>query len=436
MKFRKYINEATVVTEEVTPIIVEDVHNPDAPSYVRDELDRLYNPVKKLIADGKFDEAKVELDVLEQELNEFEAANAKKKLFRFPQVLINGQRDTLAALRAQIPQNESIEDMDRRCEKCNTLLNDGGTCPKCDDGAEDTDEPDEIIEEELSNKEKLKRAFPELNFDKEVVMEAVGADTLDALKDGLQKLGDNDVAAKIVDILNLVPASFADELFASIKSKLGHVKLNNEQRSAIVDAAEGVIPETDEETVAGILASSDNSEQAKMSPEKLKGLVTTVLAIIALIEPTPVLEIVTAVVAAMPNEVVEQIMNMFTSKTEGVEDSVVVEELSNKEKLKRAFPELNFDNPAVVEDIDSEDVTDYDDDYYDLDDVEQDRAHAALYGGDRMYCDCGAKLAMDEFGSYCPVCDAEEVELNRQAKEYSEDELRDMDAFDNLDDDI
>ena len=35
---------------------------------------------------------------------------------------------------------ESIEDMDRRCEECNTLLNDMGKCPKCDDGEEDIDE--------------------------------------------------------------------------------------------------------------------------------------------------------------------------------------------------------------------------------------------------------------------------------------------------------
>ena len=54
---------------------------------------------------------------------------------------------------------ESLDDMDKRCEKCNTLLNDMGTCPKCDDGEED------VIEESLSNKEKLLRAYPELNFD-------------------------------------------------------------------------------------------------------------------------------------------------------------------------------------------------------------------------------------------------------------------------------
>lgn len=36
--------------------------------------------------------------------------------------------------------NESVSDMDKRCEKCNTLLNDMGKCPRCDEGEEDLDE--------------------------------------------------------------------------------------------------------------------------------------------------------------------------------------------------------------------------------------------------------------------------------------------------------
>lgn len=36
--------------------------------------------------------------------------------------------------------NESVDDMDKRCENCNTLLNDMGKCPKCDEGEEDLDE--------------------------------------------------------------------------------------------------------------------------------------------------------------------------------------------------------------------------------------------------------------------------------------------------------
>lgn len=36
--------------------------------------------------------------------------------------------------------SESVEDMDKRCEECNALLNDMGKCPKCDDGEEDLEE--------------------------------------------------------------------------------------------------------------------------------------------------------------------------------------------------------------------------------------------------------------------------------------------------------
>lgn len=47
----------------------------------------------------------------------------------------------------------------------------------------------------------------------------------------------------------------------------------------------------------------------------------------------------------------------------------------------------------------------------DDDPVEADREHANLYGGDRTYCDtCGSRLAMDEWGSYCPKCNPQELE--------------------------
>ena len=60
-------------------------------------------------------------------------------------------------------------------------------------------------------------------------------------------------------------------------------------------------------------------------------------------------------------------------------------------------------------DEDAPEYDEYDDDYYDLDPVEEDRAHAALYGGDRTYCDCGKRLVPDEYGYfYCPVCNFQE----------------------------
>lgn len=69
----------------------------------------------------------------------------------------------------------------------------------------------------------------------------------------------------------------------------------------------------------------------------------------------------------------------------------------------------------------------------DEDPVDVDREHTNLYGGDRTYCDtCGSKLAMDEWGGYCPKCNAEEKALDDLYHDASEDELRNMGAFDNL----
>ena len=55
--------------------------------------------------------------------------------------------------------NESVYDMHKRCEKCNTLLNDGGTCPKCDDGEEDYEDRDEdfVLREEFYDEEDILR---------------------------------------------------------------------------------------------------------------------------------------------------------------------------------------------------------------------------------------------------------------------------------------
>lgn len=287
MKFKKYIKESA----ERKLNLYEGFENPDRMFNDYHPADDVYGDIKKAIADKRYDDARNMIKDLEQEVAEIESSNAKKKFFKFPKFLIDSQKRAIDTFLSQLPVQESIEDMDRRCEQCNTLLADNGTCPKCDEGEEDYG--DKALEEELSNKEKLLRAFPELNFDKT-----------------------------------------PDEMNEDVK--------------------------TEELTVR----------------EKLK--------------------------RAYPE------LNFDTPVTEACE---VKEELSNREKLLKAFPELNFDK-AVTEEIDPEESSweDYDDDYEFEDDVEMDRRHAALYGGDRMYCDCGAKLSMDEYGSFCPRCNPKDPE--------------------------
>ena len=133
--------------------------NIDQPSFVEDELERLYGPIRKMINDGDYEAAEKELDELTDDLDEFEAQNNKKRFLKYPQFMIDGQRKQLAALRAKLPTKiavgESIDDMEKRCERCNTLLNDSGTCPKCDEGEEDYGDERLQLDESIFDDAKL-----------------------------------------------------------------------------------------------------------------------------------------------------------------------------------------------------------------------------------------------------------------------------------------
>ena len=283
---------------------------------------------------------------------------------------------------------------------------------------------EEFVAEELSNKEKLQRAFPELNLDKDPLTEALGADTAHALKDTMLNLAKDDKnqwAKTTADIVEAIPDSFMDELFDSVQKNLAKVKLPSGDKKKIMDAAEdAIVDDIEDDALGSILNAIDITKWSEKNPKFVKSFLITVLGIIAVIEPTPIVEVLTGILMLIPENIVAKITSIFSVLTSPVTASVaaanaaMTEGLSNKEKLKAAYPELNFED--VTSDLttesfeDDEDSFEYDDDYDDLDDIEQDRAHAALYGGDRMYCDCGKKLSFNEWGSYCPVCDAEDLE--------------------------
>lgn len=290
MKFKKYIKESNESVEKHTLVITEDFVNPDAVSYASDELARIYNPIEKMIEEGNYEAAKKELEELSAELDMLEEKNAKRRFFKYPQSMIDAQRKNIENYCSKLPKIESLDDMDKRCEVCNTLLNDAGSCPKCDEGEEDYGDE---IKEDLSIRDKLLKAYPELNFDTPI-----------------------DESCK------------TEELSNKEKLKRAYPELN--------------------------------------------------------FDTDPVVESA----------------NCETS---------IEEELTNSQKLKAAYPELNFDTVTPVEE--SMDEYDYDDEY-DIDDVEQDRRHAALYGGERSYCDCGKKLSYDEYGSYCPECNPREPDVD------------------------
>lgn len=349
---------------------------------------------------------------------------------------------------------ESIEDMHKRCEKCNTLLNDGGTCPKCDDGEEDYGDE---LEEALTNSEKLKRAYPELNFDNPVeesvkceelsnmekliqaypeleestpitesaesnldklkraypelnfdepLTEGAGADTAHTVKAAMSEIAKDDSkkwASTVVDVVDVIPDDFADELFDKIKQRFSNVKVNDAQKKQILDAT-GTAIDVEEDTVGKILDVIDTRDDIEKNAKFVKTLVTVLLGIIAIIEPTPVLEIITALVVALPENVIAKILSAIQLLNPVVAGAAIAKKIRDdkNESLKTASKKVSEDIEGPEDE--EEEIFDYDDDY-DFDDVEEDRAHAALYGGDRTYCSCGKKLVRTEWGGYCPDCD-------------------------------
>lgn len=375
---------------------------------------------------------------------------------------------------------ESIYDMDKRCPECNTLLNDGGTCPKCDDGEEDYgdeatkyiednckkplvetmsnleklkaaypdlnfDEPmteevviedlsnwekltraypelaieepltESCVEEELTNSQKLKRAFPELNFEESVVEEvksdehlheAAGSDTVHVVGDALKILANDDTkqwAKTAGEIVNIIPDNLADELFDKVKSVCANIKLKGSTKNSVSRQIGTEI--NDSNDTVGELFEIAEENNIKQDAELTKALLMTVLAAVAIIEPTPVLEVITLIIGVVPAEVLHKIVTMLNSLNPA---TVVGKKIAELISSKLTKPDSANDSKETVEEALDDHYIDYDDDYDFDDDVEQDRVHAALYGGDRTYCDCGRKLEYGEDGfAYCPDCDNE-----------------------------
>ena len=148
----------------------------------------------------------------------------------------------------------------------------------------------------------------------ESLNEGSGADTAHVASDALKIAAQGDKhkwAKTAADIIDVIPDDFADQLFDAVKSKASDIKLSNENKKKIVDASNGELTEesvADCDTLGKILALVDGFEWAKTNPGLLKGFVMVVLSIIAIIEPTPVLEIITLIVGFLPAEWVAKVL--------------------------------------------------------------------------------------------------------------------------------
>lgn len=160
------------------------------------------------------------------------------------------------------------------------------------------------------------------DVDKVQINEGTGADTRRLTSDALKLAAEGDkrewanTASKVVD---LIPDSFADDLFDAIKEKFSDIRLNAEAKKKIADSSDGNVTEEqleDSDTLGKVLELFDSFEWAKKNPALLKSFIVVVLGILAIVEqPLPVLELVTSIVLLVPDDIVAKIFAFLNTTT-------------------------------------------------------------------------------------------------------------------------
>ena len=208
----------------------------------------------------------------------------------------------------------------------------------------------------------------------ESLNEGSGADTAHVARDALNiaAQGDKHKWAKTAsEIINVIPDDFADELFNIVKEKAADIKLNAQDRKKIVDASNGKVTEEDVkdcDTVGKILALFDQFELVDKNPGLIKGVIMVILAIIAVIEPTPVVEIITLVIGFLPAKLIAKIIAFVNTITNPV--SAIGHVANNAYKMKKSKTEA-IDDYGNDPNLDSEEPDFYSDEeiiYFDPDD--------------------------------------------------------------------
>lgn len=366
---------------------------------------------------------------------------------------------------------ESLKDMDKRCPECNNLLNDMGTCPYCDHGEEELNEAlyhgkqfNTYLSTLFSQRNAIKRAKDLYNENGDKVDFEEGGWKISCGEDGVAiREGSKPALVLSTDMFrwerpfgHLAPSlqatvmkpvhgvflgqdsikqSYTDNEIRFKNPKPEQMELIYFYATAIqegkldelLDKADKFIHESLTESASceyrveqfaddwyGIADSKgkfykENGKQKFFkSSDEAEEYIKTMCS--------------SSVNEAMSNKEKLKAAYPELNFDASVTESVVVEEISNREKLLRAYPELNFDNAVVEESLtekmsvrdrlkaaypelnfdttvtesarlDPEDEIEEFDDYsfdydddYDFDDVEADYAHASLYGGDLTYC--------------------------------------------------
>ena len=190
-----------------------------------------------------------------------------------------------------------------------------------DESVEEPEEPIATVEEDPVEESLEATESATLTEGLTELQEDAGADTKAAISDILAELAKEDKntwAETATKVIEVIPDNFADKLFDAIKQKASDIKISVEQKKKLIDASKGEL--TDEsvkdcDVLGKIFALVDGFEWAKSHPELLKSFILVVLGIIAVIEPTPVVEIITLIVSMVPADIVAKVYAVLNAAT-------------------------------------------------------------------------------------------------------------------------
>lgn len=147
--------------------------------------------------------------------------------------------------------------------------------------------------------------------DPHYLQEGTGSDTAHVIRDVLTTASKEDKdgwANTVANIIDIIPDQYMDDLYDITSEKLKDVKVSDSDKKKIIDASgSDVDADNESDTIGKLLALFDVQS---WDAATLKKFVLVVLGIVAVIEPTPILEIVTAIVSLLPADVVKTILSI------------------------------------------------------------------------------------------------------------------------------
>ena len=136
--------------------------------------------------------------------------------------------------------------------------------------------------------------------------------TISAILNNIDK-DKNKWADTILKVVDNIPDTSIDAAVDIVNKTIGNKNVSDKMKD---DAAEAMGIEEEETTnnwqkVSDILSYIDTVKLAKSNPEAVKTVLITILGIVAVIEPTPIGEIITGIIMILPANVVSKIVKLL-----------------------------------------------------------------------------------------------------------------------------